>query len=82
MFGAAIRAAMTFAGGMLFASVLSAVLSPFVSQMSSNLPSEHLLLQTFETAQLYFPMFVLMSGVIALIARAFIERQAGAGGQI
>jgi len=82
MFGAALRAAVTFAGGMLFASALKVLLEPFVAIMSGNLASDHLLLQTFNTATEFFPMFVLMSGVIALIARAFVERQAAAGGQL
>jgi hypothetical protein len=82
MFGAALRSAIFFVGGMIFASVLKATLDPFVSIMESNLGSNHLLIQTFNTASQNFPLFVLMSGVMALIARAFVERKLGSGGRL
>lgn len=86
MLGAIVRAATTFAAGMLIASILKALLDPLIPLLKNGvagtggLGSNSVLVQTLETASSEFVLFVLLSVLIGLIVRALVERQLGAAG--
>lgn len=79
MFGTSIRAAVTFAGGMLMASVLKTALQPFLDIMKPSLPKNHIILTSLQEIEQQFVILVLFSVALAFIARAVVESRLGGG---
>jgi hypothetical protein len=79
MFGAAIRAASTFAAGMLFASILKAVLAPFQSILKPALGQNAMLVQSLAEVNDSFMLIIIISVGLAFIARAVVESRLPGG---
>lgn len=79
MLGAVVRAALTFAAGMILASALKAMQNPLLSILKDELGTSHLLYQTFDALVANIVVFVFISIIFGLLARAVVERQLGVG---
>jgi hypothetical protein len=76
MFGAFIRAAVVFAAGMLFSTVLKAVFeASILPVLASGLGKSSLLYRSFDGVQYWMPLLVLLAVVLKLIARSTTESQ-------
>jgi len=72
MFGAAIRTAAGWAGGMLVISVLSEIINPVVLP---RLAKGELLYRSLEGAVTFLPLLITVAAIMQLIARALAERR-------